>query len=77
LEPVVQRFGDLLARTLFGQRQIGGHPAQLRRSMFQFGRALLQRQGGALAIRNVGCERECASAAGRRDVIHADFDRET
>jgi hypothetical protein len=74
LEPVVQGLGDLLARTLFGQRQIRGHPAQLRRSMFQFGRALLQRRGGALAIGDVGHEREGASAAGRRDVVHADFD---
>ena len=63
-KPVVQRPGDLLARMLLGQRQVRRHPAQLRRPVFQFGRALLQRRRGALAIGDVGHERERASAAG-------------
>ena len=60
---------------LLGERQVRRHLAQLRRPVFQFGRALLQRRRGALAFGDVGHERECASAARRRDVIQADFDR--
>jgi hypothetical protein len=74
LQPVVQRFGDLLARMLLGKCQVRRHSAQLRRPMFQFGRALPKRRRGALAIGDVGHEQKGASAARRRDVIHADFD---
>ena len=75
LEPVVQRPGDLLARMVLGERQVPRHPAQLRRPVFQFGRALLKGHRGTLAFGDVGHERECAPAARRRHVIDGDFDR--
>ena len=75
LEPVVQRPGDLLARMVLGERQVPRHLAQLRRPVFQFGRALLKGHCGTLAFGDVGHERECASAARRRNVIDGDFDR--
>ena len=75
LEPIVQRPGDLLARMVLGERQVPRHPTQLRRPVFQFGRALLKGHRGTLAFGDVGHERECASAARRRNVIDGDFDR--
>ena len=75
LEPVVQRPGDLLARLVLGERQVPRHLTQLRRPVFQFGRALLKGHGGTLAFSDVGHEHECASAARGRNVIDGDFDR--
>ena len=75
LEPIVQRPGDLLARMVLGERQVPRHLTQLRRPVFQFGRALLKGRRGTLAFGDVGHERECASAARRRHVIDGDFDR--
>ena len=63
LEPVVQRPGDLLARMVLGERQVPRHLTQLRRPVFQFGRALLKGHCGTLAFGDIGHERECASAA--------------
>ena len=74
LEPIVQRPGDLLARMVLGERQVPRHPTQLRRPVFQFGRALLKGRRGTLAFSDVGHERECASPARGRNVIDGDFD---
>ena len=71
----MQRPGDLLARMVLGERQVPRHLTQLRRPVFQFGRALLKGHRGTLAFGDVGHERECASAARRRNVIDGDFDR--
>ena len=39
LETVVERLGELFARVLLSQRQVGRQPAQLSRPLFQFDRA--------------------------------------
>ena len=47
LEAVVERVGELFARVLLGERQVGRHLAQLGRPAFQFGGSLLKRRPAA------------------------------
>ena len=74
LKPIVKRPRHLLARMVLRQRQVPRHLPQLRRPVFQFGRALLEGGRGTLAFGDVGDERERASAARSRNVIDGDFD---
>ena len=76
LETIVKRFGELFAGVVFRERQLGRHPAQLRRSKFQCRRPTLQRRGGLLAFRDVGDKRDRPTTISSGDVIQADFDRE-
>jgi hypothetical protein len=75
LEAIVKRPGHLVARLVLGERQVPRHLPQLRRPVFQFGRAFLEGRRGTLAVGDVGDERERAPAASSRHFIDGDFDR--
>ena len=66
LETVVKRLGELFARVLLGERQVGRQPAQLRRPVFQFDGSLLKGRLRPLAFGDVRHEGDGVSAAGGR-----------
>ena len=75
LETIVQRLGELFARVLLGERQVGRQPAQLSRPVFQFDRALLKGDRRPLAFSDVRDEGDGVSAPGVGQMIQTDFER--